>query len=1518
MIRKHRHRLADRRNGERRVGFIDRGLRCGVLASLLVVPVGAQTSGVCDRTPQVRDAITAEAGLTLCADVTAANLAAIASLDLRRQGLTSLSAGDFAGLTGLETLYLSRNSFTSLPVGVFSELTSLEDLWLNEGSLSTLPVGVFSGLTSLGELRLGRNSLPSLSVGVFSGLGNLRRMDLSENRLSSLPVGAFSGLTSLEGLDLERNSLSSLPAGVFSGLASLRSLELNGNRLSALSSSVFSALTSLEYLRLDRNRLSSLQADAFSGLTRLRDVRLDRNSLSSLPAGVFAGLASLGRLSLAGNTLSSLPDGVFAGLPGFGSLKLQSNPGSPFSLELGLERTDNGSTAGEATAVLRLRSGAPLEISIDLNVLGGTLSTPSVTIGAGATESSEFTVNQTGTGPVRVSLGSPPALPAADCGTQYGPDPCLSGFSLEAGSPLDLFEQVQLLLAPASVSENGGTSTVTATVSPPSSTPFTVEVSAAGVAPTASGDFGLSANTTLSFAADATMSTGAVTISATDNAVDALDKKVRVSGSVTGSGVTDPLDATLTITDDETGLCDRTPKVRDAIIAVVGVSACFDATPAQLASVLTLSASAASLTSLQPGDFSDLPNLRDLDLTDNELLSLPAGAFSGLTSLQRLDLSNSAAVGILGEEFGLPYNAFSSLPKGVFAALPNLEELSLESTSLSSVPAGVFEGLTGLQELDLSHNALASLPKGVFAGLTSLERLDLFLNSLSSLPDAAFIDLTNLTRLYLSHNDWSSLPGDSFSGLTELRVLTLGGRARPPLPANLFAGLGKLEFLTVSGSSVPSNLFRGLESLEYLSLGTSASTLPPDVFTGLKNLETLDLRSSSLTSLPGGLFADLSSLQSLYLSNNSLTSLPVDLLESQTDLRLLWLSHNSLSSLPFGLFKGLTSLENLQLAYNGSASFPLVLELEYADVEVSPGEAKARVRLSPGAPFDIGIDLDVTGGTPSVSRVTIPKGATHSAIFTVTQIGSQAASVSLGTPPDLPATLCGPENYEYSCFAGFALETGPPLVLFEELKLVLTRDSIAEKAGVTRVTAKMSEPSPTAFTVDVSASAQWPAVDGDFTLSSNTTLSFAENATESTGTVTITANDNAVPFPGSGVQGEEEKVVVVRGDLSTTEVATPTSVQLEIADDEMPMVTVSLAAERYQLTEGSTVLVTASLSADPKREVVIPLVASRRRGAGAEDYWVPDAVAFGSGQTDVRFPFTALMDSEADSGEEVALYFAESLPSKVAAGPPITLRIGSGGGGSDRGGGGGPPPSGGGDEDDEDDEDDGGGGSDGGSGGGGSGGGSGGPVRAVIAHDAVCADGLCRARTGVPLAFEDTSSGTVRSRSWDFGDGNTSRRKTAQHAWAEPGFYEVTLRVSDGANESTETHLFLVEARDPAGTCAADTETLCLQDSRYTVGVDWWTADGRSGAGSVVREGTNDSGLFWFFDRDNWEVLIKVLNGCALNGNVWVFGASTTDLGYRIKVTDTVTGAVREYTNEPGQRAAAITDGTAFADGCQP
>lgn len=202
--------------------------------------------------------------------------------------------------------------------------------------------------------------------------------------------------------------------------------------------------------------------------------------------------------------------------------------------------------------------------------------------------------------------------------------------------------------------------------------------------------------------------------------------------------------------------------------------------------------------------------------------------------------------------------------------------------------------------------------------------------------------------------------------------------------------------------------------------------------------------------------------------------------------------------------------------------------------------------------------------------------------------------------------------------------------------------------------------------------------------------------------------------------------------------------------------------------------------------------------------------------------------------------------------------------------------------------------------------------------EAECGTDLCVVRTGVEVAPRDRSSGTVASRRWDFGDGESSGELAPVHSWSTPGFYRVTLTASGLGASSTAGRDILVRASEPAGTCEPDAETLCLVDSRYQVTVEWRTSEDRSGAAKVAYAGTNDSGLFWFFDRKNWEVLVKVLDGCSINGADWVFAASATDLGFDIEVTDTTTGEIRRYTKSPGAPAPAMTDTAAFPDSCRP
>ena len=208
---------------------------------------------------------------------------------------------------------------------------------------------------------------------------------------------------------------------------------------------------------------------------------------------------------------------------------------------------------------------------------------------------------------------------------------------------------------------------------------------------------------------------------------------------------------------------DRTPQVRDAIVAVVpGVDSADDVTAAHLSLITNLNLSEQNITTLKSGDFDGLSSLDSLALYKNELSHLPADLFSGLSSLSKLDLGN---------------NDLSSLPADIFSDLSSLSWLSLRDNKLGRLPSGIFAGLSSLNMLGLSYNKLGSLPSGLFSELSSLNTLDLSANKLSGLPADLFSGVSSLSWLSLSFNELIGLPVGIFSGLSSLGSFYLGDNA---------------------------------------------------------------------------------------------------------------------------------------------------------------------------------------------------------------------------------------------------------------------------------------------------------------------------------------------------------------------------------------------------------------------------------------------------------------------------------------------------------------------------------------------------------------------------------------------------------------------------------------------------------------------------------------------------------------------------------------------------------------------
>jgi hypothetical protein len=126
-----------------------------------------------------------------------------------------------------------------------------------------------------------------------------------------------------------------------------------------------------------------------------------------------------------------------------------------------------------------------------------------------------------------------------------------------------------------------------------------------------------------------------------------------------------------------------------------------------------------------------------------------------------------------------------------------------------------------------------------------------------------------------------------------------------------------------------------------------------------------------------------------------------------------------------------------------------------------------------------------------------------------------------------------------------------------------------------------------------------------------------------------------------------------------------------------------------------------------------------------------------------------------------------------------------------------------------------------------------------------------------------------------------------------------------------------------AQSCIPSDTVLCLDDSpgdqRFQVTASYHTAQagGLSGTAQAVpleRLGTNHGGLFWFFSPDNPEVLVKILNGCAVNDHYWAYITAGTNVAFTVTVEDTSRANVsKTYTNRDLTPALPIQDTLALA-----
>ena len=219
---------------------------------------------------------------------------------------------------------------------------------------------------------------------------------------------------------------------------------------------------------------------------------------------------------------------------------------------------------------------------------------------------------------------------------------------------------------------------------------------------------------------------------------------------------------------DITPVQDRTPQIRDAIIAAVpGVNSADDVTAAHLAAITTLEASKKSISALKAGDFSGLTALTTLDLSRNSISDI--SVLGSLAKLTTLELSHNAITDI-----------------SVLEKLTKLRWLFLSHNTISDISA--LTNLTALKHLWLGGNSISDI--SALAKLTKLKKLWLSRNTISDISVLA--KLTPLTALWLDGNSISNV--SALEGLISLISLNLSG--------NPISDLGPLRRLKAANPDI--------------------------------------------------------------------------------------------------------------------------------------------------------------------------------------------------------------------------------------------------------------------------------------------------------------------------------------------------------------------------------------------------------------------------------------------------------------------------------------------------------------------------------------------------------------------------------------------------------------------------------------------------------------------------------------------------------------------------------------------
>ena len=337
----------------------------------------------------------------------------------------------------------------------------------------------------------------------------------------------------------------------------------------------------------------------------------------------------------------------------------------------------------------------------------------------------------------------------------------------------------------------------------------------------------------------------------------------------------------------------------------------------------------------------------------------------------------------------------------------------------------------------------------------------------------------------------------------------------------------------------------------------------------------------------------------------------------------------------------------------GASAYTVAESDVAATLNVAENEVEVTVTLSadPERTVIIPIETDDLGGASPADYSTLPTSVTFNAgdtsksfTFTATHDtvddDDESVKLTFGTMPD--ARVSGGATDETT--VAITDDDHP------EVTVEFGQDSyLLEEGETVNVTIKLSADPERTVTIPVTSTPQGMASAADYTVP--TSVTFNDGEVEKT--IAFVAEDDT-----HDDEDESVKLGFGSGLPARVTAGTRTETTVNIADNDLPVVTVMFSQSSYTVAEGGTQSVTVTLDKDPDRTIIMPITRTDEGTASAADYsGVPPSVTFNDGDTSVSFTFTATQDEIDDDNEKVKLGFGTMPDDRVSAGTTAELTL---------------------------------------------------------------------------------------------------------------------------------------------------------------------------------------------------------------------------------------------------------------------